>query len=30
MKSEIVLIRHGITTGNIRRLYYGSTDVPLA
>lgn len=29
-KSEIVLIRHGITTGNIRRLYYGSTDVPLA
>lgn len=30
MKSEIVLIRHGITTGNIQRLYYGSTDVPLA
>ena len=30
MKSKIVLIRHGITTGNVRRLYYGSTDVPLA
>lgn len=30
IKSEIVLIRHGITTGNIRKLYYGSTDVPLA
>lgn len=30
MRSKIVLIRHGITTGNVRRLYYGSTDVPLA
>ncbi len=30
MRSKIVLIRHGITTGNINRLYYGSTDVPLA
>jgi len=30
MKSQIVLIRHGITTGNEMRLYYGSTDVPLA
>ena len=30
MKSQICLIRHGITTGNARRLYYGSTDVPLA
>lgn len=30
MKSKIVLIRHGITTGNVRRLYYGATDVPLA
>ncbi|MDO4834093.1 MAG: histidine phosphatase family protein [Bacillota bacterium] len=30
MKSKIVLIRHGITTGNVQRLYYGSTDVPLA
>ena len=30
MNSQIVLIRHGITTGNINRLYYGSTDVPLA
>ncbi len=30
MKSKIVLIRHGITTGNVRRLYYGKTDVPLA
>ena len=30
MKSKIILIRHGITTGNVRKLYYGSTDVPLA
>lgn len=30
MRSKIVLIRHGITTGNVQRLYYGSTDVPLA
>ena len=30
MKSKIVLIRHGITEGNVRRLYYGSTNVPLA
>ncbi len=30
MKSKIILIRHGITIGNERRLYYGSTDVPLA
>ncbi|MDD6190577.1 MAG: histidine phosphatase family protein [Firmicutes bacterium] len=29
-KSEIVLIRHGITTANIQRLYYGGTDVPLS
>ena len=29
MHSEIVLIRHGITTGNEQRMYYGSTDVPL-
>ena len=30
IKSKIVLIRHGITTGNVKRCYYGSTDVPLA
>jgi bisphosphoglycerate-dependent phosphoglycerate mutase len=30
MKSKIVLIRHGITEGNVRHLYYGSTNVPLA
>ena len=27
--STIYLFRHGITEGNIRRLYYGSTDIPL-
>lgn len=30
MRSQICLIRHGITEGNVRRLYYGSTNVPLA
>ena len=30
MRSQIGLIRHGITEGNVRRLYYGKTDVPLA
>jgi alpha-ribazole phosphatase len=30
MKSKICLIRHGITEGNQRRLYYGVTDIPLA
>ncbi len=30
MKSQIHLIRHGITEGNKRRLYYGSADIPLA
>lgn len=30
MKSSICLIRHGITEGNLRRLYYGHTDIPLA
>ena len=30
MESSIAIIRHGITEGNIRRLYYGATDVPLA
>ena len=30
MKSQICLIRHGITEGNVRRLYYGKTDVSLA
>ena len=27
--SAIYLFRHGITEGNKRRLYYGSTDIPL-
>ena len=30
MKSQIHLIRHGITEGNQRRLYYGAADIPLA
>ena len=30
MKSKICLIRHGITEGNKRRLYYGTSDIPLA
>lgn len=30
MKSQIHLIRHGITEGNLRRLYYGAADIPLA
>lgn len=30
MKSQIHLIRHGITEGNQRRLYYGATDLPLS
>lgn len=30
MKSQINLIRHGITEGNKRRLYYGAADIPLA
>lgn len=30
MRSQICLIRHGKTVGNVRRLYYGKTDVPLA
>lgn len=30
MKSQIHLIRHGITEGNQKRLYYGATDIPLA
>ena len=30
MKSKICLIRHGITEGNQRRLYYGHADIPLA
>ena len=30
MKSRICLIRHGITEGNKRRLYYGHADIPLA
>lgn len=30
MKSRICLIRHGITEGNKRRLYYGHSDIPLS
>lgn len=30
MKSQINLIRHGITEGNQKRLYYGAADIPLA
>lgn len=30
MKSQIHLIRHGITKGNQNRLYYGAADIPLA
>ena len=30
MRSKICLIRHGITEGNQRRLYYGHSDIPLA
>ena len=26
---KLTLLRHGITEGNRRRLYYGSTDLPL-
>lgn len=27
---KLTLIRHGTTEGNLRRLYYGKTDLPLA
>lgn len=30
MKSQIHLIRHGITEGNQKRYYYGAADIPLA
>ena len=30
MKSNICLIRHGLTEGNLRRLYYGASDIPLS
>lgn len=30
MRSRICLIRHGITEGNQRRLYYGHSDIPLS
>lgn len=26
---KLILIRHGLTEGNVRQLYYGSTDLPL-
>lgn len=25
----LVLIRHGLTEGNVRRWYYGALDIPL-
>ena len=30
MKSKICLIRHGVTEGNKRKLYYGHSDIDLA
>ena len=30
MNTKICLIRHGITEGNQKRLYYGASDIPLA
>ena len=30
MKSNICLIRHGLTEGNLRRLYYGASDISLS
>jgi len=30
MKSQIHLIRHGITVGNKNRLFYGASDIELA
>ena len=30
MESKIFFIRHGITTGNQKKWFYGSTDLPLA
>lgn len=30
IESRICLIRHGITEGNQRRLYYGHSDIPLS
>lgn len=30
MASKIYFIRHGITEGNLKRWFYGATDVPLA
>lgn len=30
MKNTVYFIRHGITEGNKKHLYYGSTDLPLA
>ena len=26
---KLTLIRHGVTEGNMKKLYYGSTDIPL-
>ncbi len=30
MKTRICLIRHGVTEANQKRLYYGSSDIPLS
>ena len=27
---KLILIRHGLTEGNLKKLYYGSTDLPLS
>lgn len=27
---KLILVRHGLTRGNLERLYYGSTDLPLS
>ncbi len=29
MNSKLILIRHGITEGNLKKWFYGSTDIPL-
>ena len=29
MKSEIILLRHGVTEGNQRHWFYGGIDIPL-
>ncbi|MBQ1471194.1 MAG: histidine phosphatase family protein, partial [Eubacterium sp.] len=29
MESKLILIRHGITEGNLKRWFYGAVDIPL-